>query len=76
MPFALLEAYAAAMPQVAAEEALQSVHVHALGSGSLRKDDIRKGMRRLERAAGLTAPAAQATPDELAAIGIRVERRP
>lgn len=54
-----------------AEEQLEGVHEHSLGSGLLDKKDFRAAIARLERAARVRRrPAAQATPAMLAAAGI------
>lgn len=61
------------LPRLSAEEKLADVHIGLLGSGFVKKPDLRRALSRLEKAAnGGRSKAVKVTPDMLAAAGIAV----
>lgn len=75
IPVALLGSYAQAMSRIDAEETLATIQAQALGSGMVPSSQSRAAMRSLQRRAGFRRERRQPSPDELAMIGIKVERK-
>lgn len=67
-------AYAEWMPKLRAEEQLMAISAAALGGGHVRKDDYRRAVARLERAAEHHAarPGREGIESMAAAMGIKV----
>ena len=64
------------MPRLHAEEALSHIETTAIGTGSMRKDSLRRAVAAIERTAqGERRPkAVRATPEMLAAMGIGIQQ--
>ena len=61
------------LPRLQAEAQIAAVQAASLGSGRVKKDDARKALRALERAAtGGRRKLPAATPGQLQAMGIGV----
>lgn len=74
MPIAMVSAYAAMLPRLEAEETLNAWGTGSLAAGRVKPAEARRLRAQLQRAADAgQKPAAQASPQALAMMGIAVE---
>lgn len=70
----MLEALYERIPKLAAREQLRAVDATALGTGSMKPDDHKRQWRALLDRAGFPPARRPATPANLRALGIKVQK--